>query len=64
MMISGVIVMNDGVKLKAFDAFGAIDQAVAIPMLDPGLKNYQRLDLGLCVFCAPETCEVKFERYQ
>jgi hypothetical protein len=63
-MISGGVVVNDAVKLKAFEALGAIDPMITVPDINTGLKNYHRLDLGLCVFCAPENCEVKFQRYK
>ena len=64
MMIGGSVVLNDRVKLSIFDTFGAIDSTIVGPIKETGLKNYQRLDLGLCVFCAPEKCEARFEKYQ
>ena len=64
MMIGGSVVVNDRVKLSIFDTFGAIDSTIVGPIKETGLKNYQRLDLGLCVFCAPEKCEARFEKYQ
>jgi hypothetical protein len=57
-------VVNDRVKLSIFDTFGAIDSAIVGTIKETGLNNYQRLDLGLCVFCAPEKCEARFENYQ
>lgn len=61
LMITDVAKISPSLMISSFEHIGAIDPSfkfVSIPEVD--LTNYERLDLGLCTFCKPETCAVEY----
>ena len=63
-MIGNASSIRDSFMTKAFGAMGTIDAEVGTRLSEADLDNYQRMDLGLCMFCSPESCEERFSKYE
>lgn len=63
-MIGNASSIRDSFMAKAFGAMGTIDGEFGTRLSEADFDNYQRMDLGLCMFCSPESCEERFSKYE